>query len=122
MSSQFLIQLPWLAYSLLIATLTVWSAILFFRDRCTASTLMLIGGIISAFFGTASQLIWRIAMVINWDMSSKAFQLATQFLTPLSALGSLLFSIGLLLFAKRLLLQSNRVAELEAILQDRDHP
>ncbi len=83
-----LTQLFWLGFSLLHSGLLVAAAILLLKERSIGPVLMLIGGVIGLLLGTGLQflaLIGKNALI--------------PYLSPVSALGALLFAGGLLIYA-----------------------
>lgn len=100
-----------------VGALNITSAVILLRDRHVGPWLMLAGSGI-ALVGQVASTLCQIFLIrpgnfkIEWFTAIGAF----------SALGTLLFAIGLLLHALHQRGKANRIAELEAILASRDHP
>jgi hypothetical protein len=109
-----LIQSFWIAYQLAMAVLCVWIAITVFRQRSTATWMTLIGAILLSIFMLGS----RIISAFFYDSGSGTAALF-QALSIGYSVAMLTFLIGLLLHLQRRNLESDRIADLEAILQDR---
>ena len=112
MSYSLLSIVPWLLSGLLVGGLNIATAVILLRERHTGPWLMLAGSAITL-MGQASVIVFQFFVIrsrpglnLQWMLASSAF----------SALGALLFAIGLLLFALHLRGRANRVAELEQIL------
>lgn len=116
MNSSFfsLIQSFWIAYQLALAVLCLWIAITVFRQRSTATWMTLIGAILLPVFMLSS----RIISAFFYDSGSGTAALF-QALSIGHSVAMLTFLIGLLLHLQRRKLESDRIADLEAILQDR---
>ena len=115
MNSSFfnLIQTYWIAYQLALAVLCLWIAITVFRQRSAATWMALIGAIFLPVFMLSSRII---------SAFYRSGSLAGELLQALSighSVAMLTFLIGLLLHLQRRKLESDRIADLEAILQDR---
>ena len=116
MNSSFfsLIQSFWIAYQLALAVLCLWIAITVFRQRSTATWMTLFGAILLPVFMLGS----RIISAFFYDSGSGTAALF-QALSTGHSVAMLTFLIGLLLHLQRRKLESDRIADLEAILQDR---
>lgn len=115
MSSAPFIQIGWLLFTLIVSAAHITSACLLLKERGAGPVLMLIGSAIALIGGSAVH-IWVIlqnAGLVDSSFSNRIFEM----LSPLGALGWLLFAIGLLLFALRRRSQTARIAELEAIIE-----
>ena len=115
MNSSFfsLIQFFWIAYQLALAVLCLWIAITVFRQRSTATCMTLIGAILLPVFMLSSRIIS--ALYYSGPGAAELFQA----LSIGHSVAMLTFLIGLLLHLQRRKLESDRIADLEAILQDR---
>jgi hypothetical protein len=115
-SSGILIQYLWLGFSVMSGILQLLAAILLFRERGAATWMILIGSILSVALGLGSRLIF---VFHNAGMFGSSFESVihyTNILGSVSALGGLLFIVGLVLFALRRRALSARIAELEQII------
>ena len=104
-------QICWLAFALLTGSLQIIASVLLLRERHIGPILMLGGGILSLLAGTGTQVM---VIIMNHTGNFK-----TEILTAISALyafGSILFFIGLLLFALHRRGLAARITELETIL------
>lgn len=117
--SSALTFIPWILISVVIGALNITSAIYLLRERHMGPMLMLAGsgiallGQLGQIAGTVVMLFgYRSAFITNSTMSMLA-------VSALATLGTLLFSIGLLLHALHQRGKANRIAELEAILNSR---
>ena len=108
-----LVQSFWIAYQLALAVLCLWIAITVFRQRSTATWMTLIGAILLPVFMLSS----RIASALYYSGPGAAN--LYQALSIGHSVAMLTFLIGLLLHLQRRKLESDRIADLEAILQDR---
>ena len=118
--SSSLTFIPWFLISIAVGALNITSAIYLLRERHTGPMLMLAGsgiallGQLGQITGTAIALFGhRSGFLASPVMSVLA-------ISALSALGSLLFAIGLLLHAVHQRGKADRIAELEAILNSRN--
>lgn len=113
-----LIQFFWFGFQIAQGVLCLWIALLVFRSRTSAAWITLIGAILSPLFSLAGQLLQHLAMrdlsggVDRYLEISQALYLAY-------GVAGLVFLIGLLLHLQRRKLESDRISDLEAILQDR---
>ena len=124
-SSYFsILQLFWVGLQVAFAVLSLWIAALVFRHRTAATWMIVIGSIFWSLFAVGANLIPFAANWFDWNSSSGAsgsprwieiYQMAHGG----SSLGLLTFLIGLLLHLKRKSLEADRIADLEAILDDR---
>ena len=114
MNSSFfsLIQSFWIAYQLALAVLCLWIAITVFRQRSTATWMTLIGAILLPVFMLSSRIIS--ALYHSGPGAAELFQA----LSIGHSVAMLTFLIGLLLHLQRRKLESDRITDLEAILQD----
>lgn len=114
MNSSFfpLIQFFWIAYQLALAVLCLWIAITVFRQRSTATWMTLIGAISLPVFMLSSRIIS--ALYYNGPGAAELYQT----LSIGHSVAMLTFLIGLLLHLQRRKLESDRITDLEAILQD----
>lgn len=115
MSSSFTI-IPWILFGLLHGGLLIASSVLLLRERHHSAWLMLAGSVTTAVGSIASHLI---PLVMTFNGSSPTMQVYLA-VSALSALGALIFAIGLLLHVLQRRSQAARIAELELILNSRD--
>ncbi|MEM9238265.1 MAG: hypothetical protein AAGB14_15950 [Verrucomicrobiota bacterium] len=112
----------WMAYNIVLGGLFIGAAIYIFKQRGPGATLMLVGGILSAAFGTGAQIFTQIGIRLDWDVFSPGSPTSAsrtlEALWAISTLGSLASHVGFLLHALRLKTQSSRVAELERIISE----
>jgi hypothetical protein len=115
MSSSFfsLIQSYWIAYQLALAVLCLWIAITVFRHPSAATWMALIGAIFLPVFMISSRLVSALGD------SLPGYSNLVQALSIGHSVAMLTFLVGLLLHLQRRKLESDRIADLEAILQDR---
>jgi hypothetical protein len=111
MSYSILSILPWLLTVFFIEAMYITSAVVLLRERHVSAWMMLAGSCISLLGQTGAMVYPRFMMgtgnfIVEYVQAIYAF----------SALGALLFAIGLLLQAFRQRSKSNRIQELEAIL------
>ena len=115
-------QYFWLGFYALIGTLTVWSAVTLRKQRSWPTLVMLLGGTGSAIFSFALSAGSIAGQLLGWfSFQGSKTPVATKVLDAVgyvSALCSLAFIAGLLLFAQGLRRKADRVAELEAIVHD----
>lgn len=109
-------QYLWLGFSVMSGILQVLAAILLFRERGAAAWMILIGSILSIVFGLGSRLIFVFHNAGTFGSSFETVIHYTNILGAVSALGGLLFIVGLVLFALRRRALSTRIAELEQII------
>lgn len=109
------LSLAWPLLAILLGSLEISIAVLLLREKGPGPKLML-GGAIMGLLGNLSKLGAMFMMNQSGNFSEAAYA-ATWSLT---ALGSLLFTIGLLLFTLHRRALTNRITELEAILASRD--
>ena len=114
MNSSFfsLIESYWIAYQLALAILCLWIGITVFRQRSAATWMALIGAILLVVLMFSSRLVS--ALLINRPGFSELYQA----LSIGHSVAMLTFLIGLLLHLQRRKLESDRIADLEAILHD----
>lgn len=115
MSSSLLSIVPWFLAALLICGLHIASAVILLRERHAGPWLMLAGSAISLVGQAGVMVLQLFPLRRNGGIDFQRIQAASAF----SALGALMFAIGLLLVALHLRGRANRVAELEMILQSR---
>ena len=99
------------------AVICLWIALLVFRSRTAAAWLTLVAAILSPLFSLAAHL-WQHVALRNLTSS-----VAPSLEIPLAlfvghGVANLAFAIGLLLHLQRRKLESDRIADLEAILHD----
>jgi hypothetical protein len=115
-----LLSFVWLAFGLLVGALHILAAVLLLRDRGPGPWMMLAGGVISLCGSVASQA-YNIFRIGSWYPSGdpELHMRVISALSGFSALGSLLFCVGLVLFALNRRALARRVEELESILRSR---
>ena len=112
-NSAFLSALS-IAAPLALAVLAIWIAVIVLRRRSPAAWMVLAGAILSplmALFGTVGRSLF---------VSSSNFELHMWIYILGSMVAQFLFLCGLLLHLMRRSSESERIAELEAIIRDRD--
>ena len=115
----------WIGSSTLIFLLILILAVMLMRKRVKGWILIGTGGLIAGIPGLATDGIhvWSIIdpdRVFGSFSGNSGVMILWQALSIGSCFGQLLFLVGLLLFALNLGSERRRIAELEAILQDRD--
>lgn len=114
-------SLLWTGTSLLLAVMMLAIALRYLRQRERGHLLIVIGGILAGILGISSQII-RTVIVHNLFSSFDSDRFRTVW--PLTNLGfvfgQLIFLAGILLAASRASNERQRIAELEAIIRDRD--
>jgi hypothetical protein len=113
-----LLQFAWLAFALLFGGLQITASILLLRERGIGPWLMLIGAVISVGGHVASQ-VFVVFFLNSGRLGIGSRGQILSVISGFSALGSLLFVGGLLLFALTRRSLAQRIAELESILQSR---
>lgn len=117
-----LYSLFWTGFQLAQVVLCLWIAIIVFRQRGAASWMTLTGAVAMPAFMIASRVV--IATGGQWGMGNSGGSGMPRYLEIAQALGlgysvaMLSFLVGLLLHLQRRKLESDRIAELEAILHD----
>lgn len=109
-------QYLWLGFSVMTCILEVLAAILLFRERGAASWMILIGSILSLVFGLGSRLVIIFHNAGTFVSSFETLLHYTNILGAVSALGGMLFIVGLVLYALRRRALATRIAELEQII------
>lgn len=119
MSSSYfnLIQLFWIGIQIVQGVLFLWIALLVFRSRTTAAWITLIGAILSPLFSLAGQ-IWQHLAIRKLSGGMDRYVEITQAIYLGYGVAGLAFATGLLLHLQRRKLETDRIAELEAILHD----
>lgn len=119
MSSNFqdLVELFWGCYHIALAILCLWIAVIVFRKRTTATWITLIAAIGSPIFALAAVLWQHLASERVTGGIDRYIEI-WQSLYLGYAVVLLTFLIGLLFHLQRRKLESDRIAGLEAILQD----
>jgi hypothetical protein len=117
-----LFQLFWIGIQIAQGVLCLWIALLVFRSRSAAGWITLVAAILSPLFSLAAQL-WQ-QLALRSLASSVAPSLSIE--VPLAlyvgnGVATLAFAVGLLLYLQRRKLESDRIADLEAILHDLQH-
>ena len=119
----------WVNVLMLIGTvglhlLVIATGILVFRRRMPRRIPLLIGALIFGLTGIFWDVVTRIIPLYSKELSQEIFSmLFTSYwenITWVSAAGSLLYQVALLLIAMDRSNQARRIAELEAILRDRE--
>ena len=114
--SNDLLQYLWLAFSIVYCSLQVIAAILLFRERGLAVSIMLAGSILYGVAVLGSRLILVLSNAGIFELNPTNMMRNFNILNTVSALGGLLFIVGLILYALRRRALSARIAELEQIL------
>jgi hypothetical protein len=119
MSSSYLKLLPLfsIGFQIIQGVLFLWIALLVFRSRTTAAWITLIAAILSPLFLQLGRLRHHPAM----QTPSGGTYWSDEVFHALSlgyVVASLAFAVGLLLHLQRRKLESDRIADLEAILHD----
>ncbi len=109
-------QYLWLGFSVMSCILQVLAAILLFRERGAAAWMILIGSILSMAFGLGSRLVVVFHNAGRFGSSFETLIHYTNILGAVSALGGMLFIVGLVLYALRRRALAARIAELEQII------
>ncbi len=119
MSSNYLelFRLFWIGFQIVQGVLFLWIALLVFRSRTTAAWITLIAAILSPLFSLAGQL-WQHLAMRNLSGGMDRYIEISQALYLGYGVAGLAFTVGLLLHLQRRKLESDRIAELEAILHD----
>jgi hypothetical protein len=118
MNSNFL-QIFWIAFQIVQALLCLWIALIVFRQRTIATWMTLIAAALSPLFLLSARLLQHLAMP---ELRSRGLSRSLEISQSLGlgyAVSILVFLIGVLLHLQRRKLESDRIADLEAILQDR---
>lgn len=115
--SSDLIRLFWLAFHIVEGVLYLWIACVVFRSRTTAARIVLIAAILCPLFSLTSQLYYHLHIRDLWSGADQNLKIG-QALKLGYGVTLLVFLIGLLLHLQRRKLESDRIADLEAILQD----
>jgi hypothetical protein len=109
-------QYLWLGFSVMSGILQVLAAILLFRERGAPAWMMLIGSILSMVFGLGSRLFIFFHNAGTFGSSFETVIHYTNILGAMSALGGMLFMVGLVLYALRRRALATRITELEQII------
>ncbi len=123
MFSSSLSNLLWSFYTLLFAVTGILAAHWLHRaGRSGATVLMLAGAWTGGVLSLGGRVGWVLASVLGWNIWSGSSQPASmmilQSISMAASLGNLALFVGLLWYARKRLGENNRIAELEAILQD----
>jgi hypothetical protein len=116
MSFSILTLIPWFLLSILVAGMHIFSSVILLKERHIGAWLMLVGSVVTILGEVGSIVVQFVAMrnlgsFGNWQWLTA--------IAGISGLGALLFAIGLLLHALHQRNKTNRIAELEAILNSR---
>ena len=108
----FPFSLAWPVLALLLGVLEIITAVMLLKEEGAGPKLML-GGAVTGLLGNLSfNIVPLLTSLIDMEV-----HLIYSMTWALTALGSMLFTIGLLLYALRRRAQATRIAELEAILE-----
>lgn len=113
-----LIRFFWIGFQIAQGVLCLWIALLVFRSRTNAAWITLIGAILSPLFSLAGQ-VWQHLAMRDPSGGFDRYLEISQALYLGYGVAGLVFLIGLLLHLQRRKLESDRITDLEAILQDR---
>ena len=102
------------------SVLCLWIALLVFRSRTTAAWITLIAAILSPLL-FLTRLLFMNLFNRSWAAGPDRFYEISQALAVGYGVASLTFAVGLLLHLQRRKLESDRIADLEAILHDLQH-
>ena len=115
----FLPQFFWLAYSVLLSAVVVTSVICLRKDRSGPTFMMLLSGISWALLVPVVQTGYFFGNRLGWFTEpGSPMPGVLQMLGFAGSACMFIFHLGLLAFAMRLRRRSDRIAELEAIIQD----
>lgn len=118
-----LYSLFWTGFQLAQVVLCLWIAVIVFRQRNSAAWIAISGAIAMPIFAIASRVV--VATGASWGVGSMGGTSMPRYIQISQALSIghgvaiMTFLIGLLLHLQRRKLESDRIADLEAILQDR---
>jgi hypothetical protein len=112
-----LIELFWIAFQVVEALLFLWIALLVFRSRTTAAWITLISAILSPLLALAGYL-WLHLAIRNMSSGMDQHIEVSQAFFLGYGVACLAGFVGVLLHLQRRKLESDRIAELEAILHD----
>ena len=111
------IRLFWLAFYVVQGGLCLWIAFVVFRSRTAAAWIMLVAAILSPLLSLSGQLYYRLSERNLSSGVNRHLDIALA-LHLGHGVAVLAFLVGVLLHLQRRKLESDRIAELEAILQD----
>lgn len=114
--SNELLQYLWLAFSIVCCGLQVLAAILLLRERGVAVSILLAGSILNGITVLGSRLILVLSNAGIFELNPTTMMRNFTLLNSVSALGGLLFVVGLMLYALRRRALTARIAELEQII------
>lgn len=114
MSYSLLTMVPWILVSIIVTALNVISAVVLLRERHLGAWLMLAGSA-TYLLGQFGSFVVQIAFMTGNRLAVGNMQFMMAF-PAVSALGSLLFAVGVLLHALHQRAKANRITELEAII------
>ena len=123
MFSSPLFTLFWSLYTLLFAVTGILAAHWLHRaGRSGATVLMLVGAWAGGILSVGSRAGWVLSSFLGWDLwtgvKETSLMVVLQSMSMAASLGNLALFVGLLWYARKRLGEKNRIAELEAILQD----
>lgn len=113
----------WFAFQLAFALISIWIGVIVFRQRTQASWIVLIGAILWPLLSLGTWLVSMFWSRLQWGSTSGGGLDVTLVIQAIGLGGSLfqlLFLGGILLHLLRRSSESDRIAELEAIIRDRD--
>lgn len=112
-----LFQLFWIGIQIAQGVLCLWIALLVFRSRSAAGWITLVAAILSPLFSIAAQLWQHLALRILTTSGALSLEMPLALFAG-HYVANLAFAIGVLLHLQRRKLESDRIADLEAILHD----
>ncbi|RYD48100.1 MAG: hypothetical protein EOP85_04240 [Verrucomicrobiaceae bacterium] len=107
-----IMSVVWPILALLLGAMQITASIILLKEKGPGPLMMLVGSVVSVLGSIALPLLSFLMNYLNADFNEPAYMA----IWSLSILGSLIFSIGLLLFALRRRAMTVRIAELEAII------
>jgi hypothetical protein len=109
-------DLLWTCTSLLLALLTLVIALRYLKHRDRGNLLIIVGGLLAGILGITSQIFRYVYYLFDPDWLRTAWSIAGIGVP----FGQLIFLTGILLAVSRASNERQRIAELEAIIRDRD--
>jgi hypothetical protein len=109
----------WTAYVLVMSMVIIWTGVLVFKKRDGLAWALLLSGLAWGVFSCLSQVIslgWQWGWW-SYDPESGQYIGLMEITWSVSAIGALVFHIALLLYARRGNTGSQRIAELEALIE-----
>jgi hypothetical protein len=110
------LDLLWSSTSLLLAILTLVIALRYLKHRDRGNLLIIVGGLLAGALGITSQIFRYLYYLFDPDWLGTAWGIVSIGVP----FGQLIFLTGILLAVSRASNERQRIAELEAIIRDRD--